>query len=361
MSNLPSVSIIIPCYNESDFISECLKSVINSDYPQSKIEIIIVDGLSTDSTRDIINSYAKRYPFIKILNNPKRITPSALNIGIKAAKGEIIIRLDAHASYSEDYISKCVKNLVEYEADNVGGTWTTVPREDTDIGRSIALTFSHPFGSGNALYKTGRCSEPQWVDTVPFGCYRRALFEKIGYFDERLVRSQDMEFNKRLSRAGGRILLVPEVTCDYYVRSDLKKYFAHNFSDGAWAIYPYRFAQEPMSLRHLAPLLFVSSAITLLLLSLFSKVSRHLLVLFIGLYSLTNLCFSFMLSVKEKRFALLPLCFLSFITRHVGYGLGSLYALPRTVISYGFWQNRLISRCPTSGKNKIVLGKTDTY
>lgn len=341
MSHLPSVSIVIPCYNESDFISQCLESVISNDYPKNKLEIMVVDGLSEDGTRDIIERFAERYPFVNLVDNPKRIIPSALNIGIRAANSEIIIRLDAHASYSNDYISKCVRNLIEYEADNVGGIIVTLPRDKSNIGRSLALTFSHPFGTGNAYYKTGRYTQPRLVDTVPFGCYRKELFEKIGYFDERLVRSEDMEFNKRLSRAGGQILLVPDIISNYYLRSDLKVYFTHNFKDGVWAIYPYRFVKQPLSLRHLVPLVFMGTAIALLVLSFFSRVSRFILALFAGVHSLLNLYFSFMLSIKEKDLALLPLCFISFLTRHVGYGLGSLYALPRTLMSYEFWKNRL--------------------
>ncbi len=359
MSDLPSVSVIIPCYNESNFISQCLESVLSNDYPKSKLEIIVVDGMSEDGTREIIKSYEERYSFIDLVDNPMRITPTGLNLGISAAKGEIIVRLDAHAMYSDDYISKCVRNLIEYNADNVGGSLITAPRDESNIGRSLALAFSHPFGSGNAYYKTGQVTEPRWVDTVPFGCYRKELFATTGRFDERLVRSQDMEFNRRLVRAGGRILLVPEIVSTYYVRSDIKDFFTHNFNDGVWAIYPYRFVRQPGSLRHLAPLVFMSSAIALLLLSIFSRVSRFILALLLGVYSLLNLYYSFMLSIKEKNTALLPLCFISFLIRHVGYGLGSLYALPRTLMSYGFWKNRLTLKNLDGGKVKPILRKTD--
>lgn len=359
MSQLPSVSIIIPCYNESNFIGQCLESVLSNDYPKNKLEIIVVDGMSEDDSREIVQRYVDRHSFISLVDNPDMITPKALNIGIKEATGEVIVRLDAHASYSSEYLSKCVQNLIEYQADNVGGIIVTTPRDDSIIGRSIALAFSHPFGSGNAYYKTGVFTQPRWVDTVPFGCYRRDLFGIIGFFDERLPRSQDMEFNKRLRMAGGRILLVPDIVSNYYLRSDLKLFFKQNVRDGIWAIYPYRFVKQPGSLRHLAPLVFVTSATVLLALSIFSRAARFVFAFFVGGYSLLNLYYSFLLSKKEKNIALLPLCFIAFLTRHVGYGLGSLYALPRTLLSYGFWKNTLKAKLVDEETVQPILRTAD--
>ena len=159
------VSIIIPCRNEEKFISKCLDSIVAQDYPKDKLEVLVIDGMSKDRTRQIVNEYSKKHSFIKILENPKRITPCALNIGIKNAKGGTIMRMDAHTTYEKNYVSKCIKYLKEYNADNVGGIWKIVPRQDTLVGKAITFSLSHPFGIGNAYYRYVS-KDLRWVDTV---------------------------------------------------------------------------------------------------------------------------------------------------------------------------------------------------
>jgi len=205
MSNLPFVSVIIPCRNEEKYIGKCLDSLVKQDYPKDKLEVLVVDGMSEDKTREIIEEHIKKYSFIKLLKNPRKFTPFGLNIGIKEAQGAIIIRMDAHAAYEKDYISKCVKSLEKYKVDNVGGIMKTLPANSTLISKAIALSLSSPFGVGNAYFRIGS-KEPREVDTVFGGCYRREIFEKIGYFNENLPRGQDMEFNLRLREFGGKIL-----------------------------------------------------------------------------------------------------------------------------------------------------------
>ena len=266
------VSIIIPCRNEKEFICKCLDSVIANDYPKESLEVLVVDGRSEDGTRQIVNEYSKKHSFIKMLDNPKKITPCALNIGIKNANGEIVIRLDAHSTYQNDYISKCVKYLYEYNADNVGGVWKIVPRSNTIVGKSIALASSNFFGGGDAYYRTGNFKEPKLVDTVFGGCYKKGIFDKIGYFNENLVRSQDMEFNLRLKKAGYKTLLVPDIIVYYYTRSTLKEVFNHRFKDGIWAVVPFKYSEiVPVSIRSLVPLIFVLSLVITALLGIFFK------------------------------------------------------------------------------------------
>lgn len=329
----PHVSIIIPCYNEEKYIGACIDSIINNDYPKNRLEILVVDGMSNDASRYIIKRFQETYTYIKMLDNPKRITPSALNIGIKAARGDFIIRMDAHAIYEGDYISKCVKYLLEYDADNVGGILETIPRVENLVGKSIAKTFSHTFGSGNALYKTGIANQPVWVDTVPFGCYRRNVFEKIGYFDERLTRSQDIEFNKRLRRLGGKILLVPQIKSKYYIRSDYRSFFVHNFKDGFWAVYPYKYVKEAVEFRHLVPILSTCGLITTLFFGLFKKIFLNLGFLMLGIYIYLNIYYSIKIATDDNNIKLVPLCFIAFVNRHLGYSLGSLYALFHLLLS----------------------------
>lgn len=310
MLNLPSVSIVIPCRNEEKYISICLDSIIANDYPINRIEILIADGMSEDKTRGILKEYIQKYPFVKILDNPEKYTPFALNICIKQAKGEIIMRMDAHSTYEKDYISKCIKYLNKYNADNVGGIWKIVPREKNLVAKSIAFASSSMFGAGDAYYKRGYSGGVKLVDTVFGGCYKKEVFEKIGLFNENLIRSQDMEFNLRLKKAGGKILLVPEIVSYYYPKSNLKDFFFHNFEDGIWAIYPLKFIKIPLKLRHYVPLIFVLT-----------------LPLSIWLYIPVSLYFSAKIAFREKGIRYFFAMPLVFATRHIGYGLGSVRGL----------------------------------
>jgi len=311
------VSIIIPCRNEEKYIAKCLDSIVSQDYPKENLEVLVVDGMSEDKTKEIVKEYSKRYPFIKFLENPNKFTSFALNIGIKKAKGEIIVRMDAHAGYEKDYISKCVRYLKEYNADNIGGTMKTLARENTIVAKAIALCLSHPFGVGGSQFRIG-ANKPKWVDTVFNGCYKKEVFDKIGLFNENLIRSQDMEFNLRLKKAGGRILLHPAIVSYYYPKSNLKDFFLHNIQDGIWAILPLKFVKIPLKLRHYVPLVFVLT-----------------LPLSVWPYILLSLFFSAKTAFREKDFRLFFMMPLVFAARHIGYGLGSIIGLIKLLNSNG--------------------------
>jgi len=305
---LSFVSVIIPCRNEEKYIEKCLGSILNQDYPKDRIEILVVDGMSEDRTREIINKFKiKNSRFkIKILDNFQRFTPIGLNIGIKEAEGDIIMRMDAHAGYENNYISKCVKYLKKYNADNVGGVTITLPRENTLVAKAITLALSHPFGVGGSVFRKGS-KEIKWVDTVFGGCYKKEVFEKIGLFNEKLIRSQDMEFNLRLKKSGGKILLVPEIISYYYPKSNLRDFFIHNIEDGIWAILPLKFVKTPFKIRHYLPLFFILT-----------------LPLNIWLYVPVSLYFSAKIAIREKNPELFFLMPFVFIARHFGYGFGSV-------------------------------------
>jgi len=215
------VSVIVPCRNEERYIARCLDSIMATDYPADRLEVLVVDGESEDRTRAILGEYVARYPIIRVLDNPGRIQPIALNIGIRAATGEILMRMDAHALYPKNYISDLVAALQTTGADNVGGVLVTAPARETPIGRAIAIALSQPFGVGNAYFRIG-VRQQRWVDTVAFFCCRRETFERVGLFDER-QRDEDSEFNARLIRHGGRVLLVPNVVARYYARETVRQ------------------------------------------------------------------------------------------------------------------------------------------
>jgi len=329
--DLPKLTIIIPCRNEEKFIGRCLDSLMLQNYPKNKMEILVVDGASEDKTREIVKSYSQKYPFIKLLENPKKVTSFALNIGLKKMRGDIMMHTGAHSTYEPNYIAKSVKYLREYNADNVGGVLLTKPATNTLAAKSIALVLSNRFGTGNSYFRTGS-EKPRFVDTVFGGCYKREVFEKIGPYNENLTRSQDMEFNLRLKKAGGKILLAPDIVSYYHPKSTLAEFFKHNIADGIWAIYPLKFGAPLFKLRHLIPLLFVGGLLTSAVISIFFKPFIFVFSGILALYLIVSLFFSFSIATKEKNLALIPFLVLAFASRHFGYGIGSFAGLIKLLI-----------------------------
>jgi len=339
MSNHSLVSIIIPCRNEEEFIRRCLDSIIAQDYPQEKLEVIVVDGMSDDGTRDILKNYIRKHKNIRVLDNPKKITPCALNIGIENSQGDLIVWMSAHNEYEKEYVSKCVKYLVRFNADAVGGIIKASPRKASLVGKLICTAISHPFGIGKSIHKIGS-KNPQWVDTAFGVCYKREIFEKVGIFNENLVRGQDMEFSLRLKKAGLRTLLVPEITSRYYPRQGLKSFIKHNFINGFWAILPLKYTSiMPVSWRHLIPLAFVSSVIIFGILSFFFQIFFWPFLLIIGSYSLSSIYSSTKISFKENNLTYLLVMPLTFASLHVSYGLGSVWGVLNVILTKQFWTN----------------------
>jgi len=332
--NNPLVSIIIPCRNEEKFIARCLNSVLGQDYPKDKIEILTVDGRSDDGTKQMIKKYIQQYPSIKLLDNPKRVTPAAFNIGIKNSYGELIIIMGAHSIYEKNYISKCVKYSNEYGADNVGGVWKIMPAKNTLINKAIVFASGSAFGAGNAYYRKGYSKGVKWVDTVFGGCYKKEVFEKIGLFNENLKRNQDLEFNLRLRKAGGKILLCPDIITYYYPKSTFIEFWNHNFEDGFWVTYPLKFGVKAFSLRHLMPLIFVSSLIGTGILGIFFLPSFWLFLGIFGLYIVLSFYFCSKIVIKEKNWRYFFLMPIAFSCRHIAYGLGSVKGILDFIIKF---------------------------
>jgi len=331
------ISIIIPCYNEKKFIDKCLNSILVNDYRKDKMEVLIIDGMSDDGTRYVIEQYMKDYKFIHLLDNAKRHTAVALNIGIKNARGQLILWMSAHNLYEKQYISKCIKYMEEFHADAVGGIIKSLPRNNNFPGKLICIAVSHPFGVGRSLHKIGT-RIPQWVDTAFGTCYKREVFQRIGFFNEKLVRGQDMEFSLRLKKAGIKTLLAPDLISYYYTRTHLKSFIKHNFINGLWAILPFKYSNiMPVSLRHLVPLVFVLSLIGFGLLSLINIFCLWALVGILGAYLLLNIYFSIQIAIKEKDLRLFFLIPILFATLHISYGLGSVLGLIKCLISKDFW------------------------
>jgi glycosyltransferase involved in cell wall biosynthesis len=303
-------------------IEGCIDSLIADSYPKDRLEILVVDGMSMDGTREIVEAYARGHAFIRLLDNPEKITPVALNIGITNAKGELIVLLGAHAACTNEYISKCVKAIGEYAADSVGGILRTLPANDTTMAQAIAIGLSHPFGVGNAYFRIGS-SEARWVDTVPFGCYRKEVFDRIGLFDEELVRNQDDEFNLRLMKRGGRILLVPEIVSYYYARESLLKLWRMYYQYGYFKPLVARKVGGILTVRQVIPGIFVLSLLVLGMLAPWYLSAGRLLGA-IGLaYTVADVGCSIVVAVRRRLASALGLA-LVFPVLHLSYGLGFL-------------------------------------
>lgn len=337
-SSLPFVSIVLPCLNENEYISDCLDSIINFDYPKDQFEVIICDGLSDDGTRDQILAYQKKYPCIKMIDNPKKIIPAALNLGIKSAVGEIIFRLDVHSDYPRDYMVKSVSRLIEYKVANVGGVIITKPKTPSYIGKSIVAVLSSPFGVGNSLFRTGS-KEPTEVDTVFGGCFHRSLFNEIGFYNEDIKGNEDLELNLRIKAAGGKIMLFPDIVATYYARSSIWAFCKNNFRNGFWAIYTLKFVKYfALKVRHLIPMVFfLSVLISSVLGFLYNQNFLILLAVILFPYLVMNLLSSLKIANNNGVHLLFVLPVLFFVL-HMSHGIGAFWGLLKTIFSRQFWE-----------------------
>lgn len=308
----------MPIYNESKYIKGCIESLLEQDYPKNKMEWIFVDGNSVDDTVNIIKGYQNKYPdLIRVLNNPNKIVPYAMNIGILDSKGKYIIRLDAHADYAKDYISKCVFYLDNTNADNVGGVAET--KASGFVGGCIAKMLSSRFGVGNSEFRTNGRSG--YVDTVPFGAFRREVFSKYGGFDERLVRNQDNEMNYRIRKNGGKVFLSEDIHLSYYCRDSIKGITDMAAKNGMWNVITMKLCPGAMGIRHFIPMIFVLSIISLGLLGFISYRFWLILLIEMILYTMLDFLSSAQLTNKMKEMLLLLILFPAF---HISYGIGSM-------------------------------------
>ena len=325
----PLLTLIIPCLNEEKYIGNCLDSILQSDYPKEKLEIFIVDGGSTDRTLSLIESYSNKYSFIKVLINKKKTAPHALNLGITNSSGEFIVRLDAHSTYPANYLSELCYWSLKLDADNVGAVVHTKVLNRTNISSAIQFVLSDLFGVGNSKFRLG-VSEIQSVDTVPFGFFNKRVFENHGFFDTRLTRNQDIEFNKRIIRGGGRVYLVPTTYLDYYAREDFKSLALNSFRTGMWIIQTSTLTKNlnSLSLRHFIPLLFVVTIMTMLIGGiLLNKMILLLCTGILAFYIVVMFCRGVLVS-KSSSYIFIPM---AFGVLHFSYGIGSIWGCVKSL------------------------------
>lgn len=324
---LPKVSIIVPCYNEQSTIRLLLEALGEQTYPRAEMEVIVADGLSTDGTRHAIAAFQRDVPDlrVRVVENSKRSIPSALNRAIEASRGEIIVRMDGHSKPYPDYVANCITAHQAGRGDNVGGVWEIHPGAETWIAKSIAVAAAHPLGVGDALYRHAK--QAAEVDTVPFGSFRRALIERVGFFDESLLTNEDYEFNARVRKSGGKIWLDPSIRSVYFARSTLLELIRQYWRYGFWKWRMLRRYPDTLRWRQALPPLFVLSLVALLLLSVFIPFAGILLAAELLLYFSIMILAGFHAALRRQSAYLTVGLPLAIFTMHLAWGSGFLWSM----------------------------------
>lgn len=332
INNFPFISILIPLHNEAGFIEYSLGAVLAQDYPLEFIEILVIDGFSTDKTREIIAQLATQHPLVRlcVIDNPGRIVPTGMNIALRETKGDIIIRVDGHCIIAPDYVRKCVEHIQKDNVDGVGGPMESIG--ETQMAKVIAIGMSTPFGVGNSAFRT-ISGKSMLADTVPFPAYTRQIIERAGFYDEELVRNQDDEYNYRIRESGGKILLADDVRSTYFSRTSLKGLWRQYFQYGYWKVRVLQKHPHQMSLRQFVPPVFVLALLFSSLFALFSD-TRPLSIIVHLTYLLANLGASLWTASRRGWFAL-PYLPLVFAILHLSYGLGFLLGLLKFAHRWG--------------------------
>ena len=323
------ISVICPTYNEERFMEACLRSMLAQDFPKDQWELLLVDGGSTDQTRSLIAPYLEQYSNIRLLDNPHRTAPYAMNIGIRAAQGEYICRIDAHSAFPTNYLTTLFRYMQELpDAANVGGVCQTLPANANAKAKAISIACSHPLGVGNSTFRTSMVDQPTQVDTVPFGFWHKSLFDEIGFFDEELTRNQDDEFNARTIQSDKKIYLVPGIRITYYARDTIRKTWRMFYQYGLFKPLVNSKIHHPATLRQFVPMLFVLGLIIGLPLCFVHTVLWITYVSVIGLYVLLISAIG-----CHHRNAYLPVVF---AVIHLSYGIGYLHGIGKLLLKRPF-------------------------
>ena len=326
---MPTVSIIVPCYNEQATIPLLLEAICQQTFPLEEMEVVIADGLSNDDTRGAIAEFQRQHPrlAVRVVDNARRIIPAALNRALEAAQGEFIVRLDGHSMPAQDYVERCVSALQAGCGDNVGGVWLIRPGSSGWIAQAIAVAASHPLGVGDARYRVG--GQAQAVDTVPFGSFRRALTAKIGMFDETLLTNEDYEFNVRVRQSGGRVWMDPEIQIVYFARPTLAALASQYLRYGYWKAQMLRRYPETLRWRQFIPPAFVASLAILALLAPWLAPAAWLLAAELGVYAAALLAAGLHAAIKNRQPLLIFGLPLAIATMHFTWGAALLWGLLR--------------------------------
>jgi glycosyltransferase involved in cell wall biosynthesis len=329
----PFVTVILPIRNEEHHIRRTLNLVLNQDYPTDRYEVIVVDGMSIDSTRRIVSEviYDNPQRHFQILDNPSGIVPTALNIGLNKSRGDVIIRVDGHCEISPNFIRMCVFHLSDSNADCVGGIIDTIGT--TPLAKTIAVAMSSSFGVGGSAFRVAK-NKYLYVDTVPFPAYALKAIKLVGIYDEEMLCNEDDEFNYRLRKFGGKILLTSDIKSIYYCRESLGALWKQYFRYGFWKVRLLQKHSKQMSFRQFVPPAFVLTLILSVVIALFVPWSRLLPVSILLSYLLVNFLASLLTASRQgwRHFLLLPVCY---SVLHISYGLAFLWGLIRFINHWG--------------------------
>src|SRR5262245_11255852 len=337
----PSVTVIMPIRNEASFIERSLGAVLAQDYPAEKLEVLIADGRSTDATRERVLSLGRGTPQVRVavVDNPGRIVPTGMNASIALARGEVIVRVDGHTIVERDYVQRTIEALTRTGADCVGGRMD--PVSESAFGRAVALATSSPFGVGGARFHYS--AREEWVDTVYMGGWRREVFERVGHFDEEMVRNQDDELSYRIRENGGRILLDPSIRSRYYPRTTPRSLWRQYFQYGYWKVRVMQKHPLQMRARQFAPPLMTAALAVSALAAPFAAWARAGLALVGGAYLVANVIASAW-TARRGDAASAPWLPVVFAILHLSYGAGFLTGLLRFAGRWGERRSALEAR-----------------
>jgi glycosyltransferase involved in cell wall biosynthesis len=330
----PFVTVVVPVRNEARFIAELCHSIFAQDYPGDRFEVIIADGMSTDGTREVLARLQTEYPSLVVVENPGRIVSTGLNIAVAHSKGNIVIRIDGHALIASDFVKENVALLAAHpEAWSVGGPIQHVAT--TPFGKAVCLAMSHPFGVGNALHRYPEFEG--YVEGAQFPAIRRWVFDRIGMFDERLVRNQDDEFNYRIRRAGGKIYVSPRVRYSYLVRERIEQLFKQYFQYGFWRIPVMEKHRRPTTLRQLVPTLFYLASVVLATAGFWWDVP--LLAAILPVLYAAALILAGAATRRRNTLRISAYVPLAIATMHAGYAWGLAYGIWARLFDSGAWDS----------------------
>jgi glycosyltransferase involved in cell wall biosynthesis len=325
------VSVVIPCYNEERFIRQVLENLAGQ-YDGGPFEIIVVDGMSADGTREEVAKFIAAHPAgarVRLIDNPARTIAAALNRGIAAARGDVIARMDAHSIPSPNYVRRCLEQLRGENVAVVGMPCRIRPGADTPVARANALAVAHPFGIGDAQYRlAGETTPSRFVDTVPFGVFTKRLWRELGGYNEDLLANEDYDFNYRARRRGG-VLLDTSGYCSYFARPSYGALARQYFRYGTWKARMVKLHPHSIKPRHLVAPAFVSALLVLGALSFRLAPARWLLAAVLAAYAALSLASALQLARKGGEWKLLPLVAVSFLLIHLAWGAGFLRGLLR--------------------------------
>lgn len=323
----PFVSVIMPIRNERGYIERSLGTVLAQDYAHDRYEVLVADGMSTDNTRVIVGQLATKSDVeVKIVDNPERIVPTGFNRALALSRGDIIIRVDGHCEIPPNYLTQCLYYLDETGAECVGGVIDTIG--ETFVASAVAIAMSSFFGVGDSAFRTtnGDAEVIKEVDTLAFGAYRREVFNTIGDFDIELVRNQDDEFNYRLRKAGGRIVMISSIKALYYSRASIGKLWRQYYQYGLYKIRVLQKHAQQMQVRQFIPPLFAAGLIGGLVVAPFSDLLRTLWLAGIFIYLVVDLLVSLRIAARAG-IRYLPIVAIVFPILHLSYGAGFIQGL----------------------------------